>query len=324
MKEQNKNVINDIYEKFNYFEKNKIPYKFKMNDSEMYEIINSCIKIYYSVLGEIKLSPLEIEIIMNNKEKVINLIEKTDINKKSDFGYTPLEVAISMRNYDISKLLIENGADVNLHSKYTPLNLASKTRNYKIIELLLENGANVNYLDENGFNALHYLLSARYISYISYPNLIFSKIGYKNIGINENKSMADIVELLYKNGIDINCKGKWKIDNVETEINALSLAVEEAESKVIKKLIDYGATREVVELDPDSIYEYQISFNFIEDILDGDISMWIDAPKEYINYLNYIKNIIKYNIRVNVVTKNDGYKRLKKIINNSNTKQQEN
>ena len=68
----------------------------------------------------------------------------------------------------------------------------------------LENGADVNYLDENGFNALHYLLSARYISYISYPNLIFSKIGYKNIGINEKKSMADIVELLYKNGIDIN------------------------------------------------------------------------------------------------------------------------
>jgi len=320
MKEKNKNVINDIYEKFSYFEKNKIPYRFKMNDSEMYEIINSCIKIYYSVLGEIKLSPLEIEIIMNNKEKVINLIEKSDVNKKSDFGYTPLEVAISMRNYDICKLLIENGADVNLHSKYTPLNLASKTRNYKIIELLLENGADVNYLDENGFNALHYLLSAKYLSYISYPHLIFSKIGYKNTGINEKKSMADIVELLYKNGIDINCKGKWKIDEVETEINSLSLAVEEADYKVIKKLIDYGATREVVELDPDYIYRYQISFNFIEDILDSDISMWIEAPKEYIDYLNYIKNIIKYNIRVNVVTKNDGYKRLKKIINNTNTK----
>ena len=51
----------------------------------------------------------------------------------------------------------------------------------------------------------------------------------------------------------------------------------------------------------------------IKDILDMDISLWPDAPKEFIDYLKYKKRIKKFEIEVYSPNMEDGYKRPKMI-----------
>lgn len=75
------------------------------------------------------------------------LIEKeTVINAKNDQGYSALIYAVdslSDQTEDMLKVLIENGADVNLCSENgdSPLHFAAKHGSEKAVRLLLENGA---------------------------------------------------------------------------------------------------------------------------------------------------------------------------------------
>jgi ankyrin repeat protein len=83
------------------------------------------------------------------------------VNQPTEYGWTPLLTAVNNRNYQLAKLLIEHGADVNIANKggWTPLYLATDNRNIEggdypvpkpdmdhleMIQLLLERGANPN------------------------------------------------------------------------------------------------------------------------------------------------------------------------------------
>lgn len=287
----------------------------KMSNEELYDVINKILYINNSSESKrIDLTPIEIEILMNNKKEVEKLIDKgIDINEISPLGFYPLEVAAFMSNYEITKLLIDNGADVNVGSRCALLNAVVSLKNYEITKLLLESGADVNNRDKFGFNALHYLLDdGRAITKRSYSP-------YFEFGINMYKKSTDedivkIMELLIEKGIDINCVGKAHGDiGRQIDVNPLSIALETSNSKIIKKLIECGADRNAVEIAPSLIYEYQDSFCFISDIMDGDLSLWPEAPKEFIRYLKYKNKIKKFDIDVYSLTMEDGYKRPKMI-----------
>ena len=109
--------------------------------------------------------------------RMIDAIENNDINKlesilkfsnpncvtgnvikstlTQEFRHTPLGDACEAGNFDMVKLLVENGADVNYAPRYTmasPLGFAVESHcedNLKIVKYLIENGADVNY-SENG------------------------------------------------------------------------------------------------------------------------------------------------------------------------------
>jgi len=65
--------------------------------------------------------------------------------------HTPLLNASCICNYEISKLLIEKGADVNHANEvgWTPLSITADNGDYKIVKLLLEKGASstINHKD---------------------------------------------------------------------------------------------------------------------------------------------------------------------------------
>ncbi|WYD79422.1 MAG: ankyrin repeat domain-containing protein [Candidatus Electrothrix gigas] len=65
-------------------------------------------------------------------------------------------------HYDIAKMLIEHGADVNAENKKgeTPLIMAAKDGSTKTIQLFLENKANPNHQDKSGKSALMYALES--------------------------------------------------------------------------------------------------------------------------------------------------------------------
>jgi ankyrin repeat protein len=81
-------------------------------------------------------------------DKTKLLIEASaDVDFRADFKGAPTHVALSNRNYEILRLLVENKADVNSlmsHTNSSLLGLACKQGNFEVLEYLLNKNADVN------------------------------------------------------------------------------------------------------------------------------------------------------------------------------------
>lgn len=306
VKYYNNDIIGKIYES------NKISQK--ISNAELYDLINKLRYIWHHGDNYEVLAPIVIETLMDNQEEVLHLIENgVNLNDVSSCGYTPLVAAICMHNYYMAKLLLENGANPNINDDFIPLHVATSLEDYDITKLLIDNGAFVNKVSSDDCNALHRLLGYHIVPRFDMNGKMVCKKA------SNTDDIVKIIDLLVNKGIDVNHSMKVVSHHGdEMEVTPLALAVEKANPKIVKKLIESDVKRSVVELDPSSVYEYQDDFNFLGDLLDGDISCWKDASKEYIHYLKY-KNIVKkYDIEVTTNTPEDGYKRPKMIKRKTN------
>lgn len=81
------------------------------------------------------------------------------INTFSEDGFTPLGLACFFGHVEIVKYLLKKGADVNTPSsnpfQVAPIHSATAISNYDITELLIKNGANVNVRQQSGVTPLH-------------------------------------------------------------------------------------------------------------------------------------------------------------------------
>jgi hypothetical protein len=94
-----------------------------------------------------------------------------DINILDNLGRSALEYATGALNWSkpskaeqVVKLIIQAGGDVNVKSTlgHTPLIWAARAGNLNITKLLIEKGANANDTDNDGNNALHYARNPGY------------------------------------------------------------------------------------------------------------------------------------------------------------------
>ena len=122
------------------------------------------------------------------------LREEIDINTVDSGGRTLLMEAIIRKNHELAKLLIENGADVNIqdNNDWSALHFAAQEYDLISTELLVQNGANVN-------------------SQNDYGNSIISTAVFNSRG------QGEVIELLINEGADVNLKNK-------SGISALDLA----------------------------------------------------------------------------------------------------
>lgn len=118
---------------------------------------------------------------------VASIISTDDINKKNKHGATVLMIACAQPSIDIVKLLIKNGANVNLRDNEGRCALFYVSGYYDTdkdkVRLLIKNGANVNSQDNHCVTSL------------------MRKCGEYKINI-------DIVKLYIENGADINLSDK--------------------------------------------------------------------------------------------------------------------
>jgi ankyrin repeat protein len=85
-----------------------------------------------------------------------------DVNAKGENGSTPLHQAVLKHNTNIVSLLISNKANINAQTtaKITPLMLACGIAyDYEIAKILIESGADVNIKDQFGNTALSFAAS---------------------------------------------------------------------------------------------------------------------------------------------------------------------
>lgn len=101
-------------------------------------------------------------IVCGKTDIVKDYLDKPDfdmINTHSNDGFTPLSLAAFFNQTEIVKSLIELGADPNLSatnpSKVNALHSAIAKENYELCKLLIENGANVDAVQMQNVTALH-------------------------------------------------------------------------------------------------------------------------------------------------------------------------
>jgi hypothetical protein len=90
-------------------------------------------------------TPLTTAVEKRDTQQIKTLLDSgEDINKAGgDPAYPPLILAILHKYYDVAKLLIERGADVNY---WSPLSYAAQVGDMATVNLLLEKGADVNFI----------------------------------------------------------------------------------------------------------------------------------------------------------------------------------
>jgi ankyrin repeat protein len=79
-----------------------------------------------------------------------------DVDLIDKYGITPLHIAVRYNIPDLVSLLVEKGADVNIENDYgfTPLILAVHLNNVEMVRLLVEEGVDVNIKNVSGVTAL--------------------------------------------------------------------------------------------------------------------------------------------------------------------------
>ncbi len=95
----------------------------------------------------------------NNLLKKLISDKKININHKNKYGLTVLHYSVYHNNYELTELLLENGADPNSNEtekKSSPIFFAIDKSDIQSVELLLKYKTDVNIQDGHGETVLHY------------------------------------------------------------------------------------------------------------------------------------------------------------------------
>ncbi len=191
---------------------------------------------------------------VRNKKKSKEIIKDAinnglDINQECNFGYwseLPLHEAVRHeKNISIIKLLLDNGAKVNLKNAREEC-LLHKAADIKVVDFLLSKGCDPNLQNARGQTALHYFLTRQ-------SGLVISKLLLAHGArcdikdrhgdtplhqILKKKNSPDHLEfialLLNQKDCDSNSQ------NMDGQ-TALHLAIENHQYQLVKLLIDHGA-----------------------------------------------------------------------------------
>lgn len=112
-------------------------------------------------IGKEKSNPLYFASLHGHFQLVKTLIERigVDVNAPGPppSGFTPLHAAAEGGFEEITRYLLDNGADMTAQTKenHTPLHIAAFNDKQNIIKVLLENGADVNICTNEGWTALY-------------------------------------------------------------------------------------------------------------------------------------------------------------------------
>jgi len=164
--------------------------------------------------------PIHFNVIENNiKGLKKNLNEGFDIDTLGEYASSPLHYACREGHIEMVKILVENGANVNIQNHYSTIypifdaitSVSNKKNSFSILQLLIKHGANIEKTDSFGNTLLYHAIEEE--------NII-------------------LIKLLLQLGCDINHVSRHDKDS------ALHYACFQKNREIISLLIENGADRE--------------------------------------------------------------------------------
>ena len=213
------------------------------------DVINFFATINYSINYRQEDSLIDSLILTNNiegLEVILKFLPKTkrlDILKILNQNQeTPLILAASFGNKNIVKMLLENGADVNLGNNIgaTALHFASEHGHREVVELLLGNGANINLADKEGATALHTASEEGYEKVVALLLERRAKVdltdkdGTTALHVASINGHREVVALLLEKGAKVDLTNK-------DGTTALHVASIEGHQEIVELLLENGA-----------------------------------------------------------------------------------
>lgn len=200
-----------------------------------------------------------------------------------EWGTTyPLITACRKDNFEIVKMLVETGADLNCNDGRTPLSMTycAKSKNwYKISTYLIENGASLDYVTDylNGnssilsdivwprsgaalqgyvpesetevMDAFLYALEHCDHSKVDWTDVLWDSVMYDRIEIVEY-----LLDNNYCNVNDVTFSGK----------TALMVAAYSSTAEMVQLLLDKGSDKDYIDPDGKTAYDYAIQYEKYE------------------------------------------------------------
>ena len=163
--------------------------------------------------GRATLSSLHGACIKGSVKDVLSFLDQgADINGCTADHRTALTVPLANRKFEVAKVLIKCGADVNCRDEtgWAPLMLASRYGYRHIAELLLDHGADVNAKQEDLWTALHFASSEGHLEIVKVLLDRGADIHARNINGRTPCGLAggrDIVQLL--SGVEVKSPVVW-------------------------------------------------------------------------------------------------------------------
>ena len=219
----------------------QLVYNEKINDLSNY-VLNSKNQIWNIKRGD-NITILHSACVLDNYKVVQTIIEKTKIRLKLTNEFIISEEEKS-NNENIFKNFINSQTETE---KLTPLHYASFRGNLQIIKLLIENSADINALSINGLNMLHKAAQGNKPSIIVYYNKKY------NMDLNStDKDSLNALHLATISGMDSSVVYLLSlgIDPNLQDVNgntALHYAVKYNHIRIIKKLLQYGAKKNILD-----------------------------------------------------------------------------
>ncbi|VDI19545.1 Hypothetical predicted protein [Mytilus galloprovincialis] len=175
---------------------------------------------------------------IENSQSVSYLLSKgASVNKYEKEGTFPVHIAIRLGNEGLVKLLIDNGANINLPvDGISPIDWAISKHNIPIIDSLIEAGANINHRYKNGFTLLHFAIKRRDEKLIKSLLKGGISVHYEDrsgdtpLIIAVNLSLVNVVAILIKEGAEVdtyNSKG----------VSPLMLASSKGDVNIVKIML---------------------------------------------------------------------------------------
>ncbi|XP_057317896.1 ankyrin-3-like [Microplitis mediator] len=185
-------------------------------------------------------SPLQISIMNENKKIATLLLEKQAKVDDEKFVKTPLGIACEWGNFELVKILVNAGADINKISNHAmPLYWAVDKPNYQIVKYLIDRNAHVNII-YNGTTLLYRAVESESIKIVEFllkngaeVNAI-NDYGETSLTVAVNKDNLELVKILINAGAQVNLSN-------DKNYSPLHWAVQRSNYSTTQYLIEQGA-----------------------------------------------------------------------------------
>jgi ankyrin repeat protein len=174
------------------------------------------------------------------------LANGSDVESADEEGRTPLRVAVDNEKWNMTKILLEHGAQTGaIHCGSTVLCVAACVGNVSIVQLLIEHGAKIEEMNNDGFTPLRIAVVCNRMDTVELLLKCGANIETQSrdrttpLWIATFWQLGSIVELLLRYGADVE-------GGVDFVFTPLWLAIGNRNVGITQLLLEYGANTEIV------------------------------------------------------------------------------